>query len=440
MCSAPSTLLLLVPWLCLGTELVRIVRWESVERASGESRAYSSDAHRGIQKSSRVSYFGRETDDLTGPTHAMALSSKQYDQLHQALLSAFPTKASLNRLLRQEPEIIDLSDIVRNANYQDSVFELIEVLETRGRINEFIQAAVRTKPENPALQSLAKQLSSGRELLGPKLKLRRISRTRKGYTEPKLKLARKALPLHMVLIPGSTFTMGSPDNEAERAEREGPPHPVTVPQFFMGRYPVTQAQWRAVAAMSQVERKLETEPSHFEGDNHPVEQITWHDAIEFCQRLEQLTDRPYRLPTEAEWEYACRAGTTTPFYFGDTLTPEIANYDGNYTYGNGPKGEYRRATTPVDHFGIANAFGLSDMHGNVLEWCQDQWHKSYTGAPTDGSAWEDRDEEANRILRGGSWASYPRYCRSACRFNDTPDVRLNVIGFRVVCSAPRALQ
>jgi formylglycine-generating enzyme required for sulfatase activity len=249
--------------------------------------------------------------------------------------------------------------------------------------------------------------------------------------------------LDMILVPGGQFMMGSPEDEPEREENEGPQHLVSVPAFFMGRYPVTQAQWRVVAEFPQVNQELEPDPAQFKGGNRPVEQVSWYDAVEFCNRLARHTSRPYRLPSEAEWEYACRAGTTTPFYFGDTLTTEVTNYDGNYTYGDVSKGEYRQETTPVDDFGIANAFGLCDMHGNVDEWCQDHYHGNYQGAPTEGSAWEDEDADENvaRILRGGSWDDDPRGCRSAYRFNGIPRVSYYFgIGFRIVCSAPRALR
>jgi formylglycine-generating enzyme required for sulfatase activity len=207
----------------------------------------------------------------------------------------------------------------------------------------------------------------------------------------------------------------------------------------MGKYPVTQAQWRFVAGLPQQERELKPAPSRFKGDNRPVEQVSWYDAVEFCARLSAHTGREYRLPTEAEWEYACRAGTTSPFYFGKTITTEVANYNGNSTYGDGPKGEYRKETTPVDQFEYTNAFGLSDMHGNVYEWCQDHWHGNYEGAPTDGNAWLSEDEGAPRIRRGGSWDYNPRVCRSAYRNNSYPrETDLN-FGFRVVSVAPRAL-
>ena len=159
--------------------------------------------------------------------------------------------------------------------------------------------------------------------------------------------------------------------------------------------------------------------------------------MEFCERLSAHTRRDYCLPSEAEWEYACRAGTQTPFHFGETLTAELANYNSNYTYNDGPKGEHRRKTTPVGQFGVANLFGLCDMHGNVREWCADHRHGNYEGAPTSGTAWLSEGDQARRVIRGGSWDNTPWYCRSAARRAIDPDIALNDLGFRVVCSAPR---
>jgi len=245
-----------------------------------------------------------------------------------------------------------------------------------------------------------------------------------------------AVEIEMIAIAAGAFMMGSPEDELERNSSEAPQHEVNVAAFFMGKYPITQAQWKAVAALPQINRELEPDPSEFKGDKLPIDQVSWHDAVEFCDRLSSHTGRDYRLPTEAEWEYACRAGTTTPFHFGETITTDLANYNGD---SDSPKGEYRKATTPVDHFGIANAFGLCDMHGNVYEWCQDHWHDNYEGAPTDGSAWLSENENDDRVLRGGSWVYFPRYCRSAYRYYKKPDTRTDYIGFRVVCSAPRTL-
>ena len=252
--------------------------------------------------------------------------------------------------------------------------------------------------------------------------------------------------LRMMDIPTGTFQMGSPKGELERQSNESPQHEVNVTRFFLGKYPVTQAQWRAVAAMEQVENELDPDPSSFKGDDRPVEKVTWHDVTEFCQRLSRHTGRTYRLPSEAEWEYACRAKTTTPFHFGETITTDLANYRGtddksmgwSGSYGDGPKGEYRKETTPVGYFEVANEFGLCDMHGNVWEWCEDHYHDSYKGAPEDGTVWiDEKPKEELRILRGGSWIVDPWYCRSARRYFGDPSNRGYGLGFRVVCVAPR---
>ncbi|MDJ0730371.1 MAG: SAV_2336 N-terminal domain-related protein [Crocosphaera sp.] len=260
--------------------------------------------------------------------------------------------------------------------------------------------------------------------------------------------------LEMVSIPGGTFTMGSPENEKDSYDDERPQHNVTLSSFFMGKYPITQAQWKAIASRTdlKVNIDLDEEPSHFKGDNRPVEQVNWYEAVEFCQRLSKLTGRDYQLPSEAQWEYACRAVTEPldlekgesypPFYFGETITDKLANYDASNTYAEEPKGESRGETTPVGQF-PANPFGLYDMHGNVWEWCADDWHDNYNGAPNDGSAWmefgtsylaKNKQNESDFLLRGGSWGRNPYNCRSAYRLNDFPRVyhRVN-LGFRVVC-------
>ena len=242
--------------------------------------------------------------------------------------------------------------------------------------------------------------------------------------------------LEMVPIPGGTFLMGSAEGEGKDSER--PQHSVTLEPFWMGKYPVTQAQWRAIASLPKIEHDLNPEPSQFAVSSRPVEQVSWIDAVEFCRRLSQKSGHEYRLPSEAEWEYACRARTTTPFHFGATLTAELANYDATATYENGPRGTYREQTTTLGSF-PANAFGLYDLHGNVFEWCSDHWHESYVSAPTNGSVWLSPTKNARRIIRGGSWSYFPWYCRSASRFSDSPINRLNDVGFRVSCSTIRTL-
>lgn len=231
--------------------------------------------------------------------------------------------------------------------------------------------------------------------------------------------------LDLVHIPGGTFLMGAPASEKDSSDGERPQHNVTVPEFWMGKSPVTQVQYEAA---------MGNNPSYFPGTNRPVENVSWDDAIAFCEKASQKTGMTFRLPSEAEWEYACRAGTATPFHFGETINTDQANYNGDFVYGNSKKGVYRKKTTPVKTF-PPNKFGLYDMHGNVLEWCQDHWHKSYKKAPQDGSPWMKGGNADCRVIRGGSWANLPRICRSAYRSSPDPGVSDISIGFRIVCSA-----
>jgi formylglycine-generating enzyme required for sulfatase activity len=219
--------------------------------------------------------------------------------------------------------------------------------------------------------------------------------------------------LEMVTIPGGSFLMGAATAEKYSKMDERPQHRVTVPAFQMGRYPVTQRQWQMV---------MGNNPAHFPGDNLPVEQVTWQQSIEFCQKLSALTGQTYRLPSEAEWEYACRAGTTTPYHFGKSASRRVANY---YAY----DASRPRQTSMVGSYS-ANAFGLYDMHGNVEEWCADEFHHSYDGAPTNGSAWADGNSHSH-VVRGGSWVINPGCCRSANR--DFSNAAASYIGLRVAC-------
>ncbi|MBD2362828.1 SUMF1/EgtB/PvdO family nonheme iron enzyme [Anabaena minutissima FACHB-250] len=242
-----------------------------------------------------------------------------------------------------------------------------------------------------------------------------------------------AVVLDMVAIPGGQFLMGSPEGETGRYDSESPQHQVNVKSFFMGKFPVTQAQWQAVTGFAKVNIDLNPKPSYFKGANRPVENVSWDDAVEFCARLSQKTGKIYCLPSEAEWEYACRAGTTTPYYFGETITKDLANYDNSY-----------QQTTDVGKF-PANPFGLYDMHGNIWEWCLDDWHKNYEGAPIDGSPWFDGhnhlyQKQGRALLRGGSWIVIPGDCRSACRYDINRVNPYYNSGFRVVCAAGRILQ
>ncbi|MGA7933455.1 MAG: formylglycine-generating enzyme family protein [Kovacikia sp.] len=255
----------------------------------------------------------------------------------------------------------------------------------------------------------------------------------------------QGITLELVAIPGASFLMGASKTEEGWHPCQHPPHEVTIAPFWMGQYLVTQAQWSAVASLPKVNLPLEPQPACFAGPTRPIEQISWVEAIEFCARLSLHAGREYRLPSEAEWEYACRALTLTPFSCGETITTDLANYSGidweyearicsKGAYGKGPTGDDRRETTIVGSFGVANSFGLYDMHGNVREWCQDYWHPTYVGAPTDGTAWISDGEVSQRILRGGSWNTGPRSCRSAARSRLEAEANLYDTGFRVVSS------
>jgi formylglycine-generating enzyme required for sulfatase activity len=264
--------------------------------------------------------------------------------------------------------------------------------------------------------------------------------------------------LQLVEIAAGRFSMGSPPGEEGRTVYENAAEEwkclagvagvdveaqrlVSVPRFWLGRFPITQAQWQVVAGWPQLERELDPDPAQFKGVDRPVEGVSWHDAQEFCRRLSKRTGRHYSLPSEALWEYACRAGSTTPFHFGPTISSKLANFHGNYTYASGPKSDYREHTTPVGCF-PANALGLHDMHGNVWEWCLDRWHPSPRQGPSDGRPWLEPAEELPpvgrelRLLRGGSWFGEPHFCRSACRTGVHPGALDDGVGFRVCCLPP----
>lgn len=241
-----------------------------------------------------------------------------------------------------------------------------------------------------------------------------------------------SLTLEMVAIPGGSFIIGSSENEEGRYETESPQNQVQVQPFFIGKYLITQAQWKAVATLPKVNIDLKPDPSHFKGNKRPVENISWDEAMEFCARLSFKLDKSYRLPTEAEWEYACRARTTTPFSCGGTITTDLANFNGDYTYGYAAKGQYRAETSEVGIF-PPNAFGLYDMHGNVWEWCQDKWHDNYNQVPDEESTWVvNNDGDDFFVVRGGSWGSLPRCCRSSRRDKLARDGKNGILGFRVV--------
>ncbi len=330
--------------------------------------------------------------------------------------------STLISILENEKDAVELRrSIIDDLRTFDGVKEsiephLVKILEDSGEVAEVRLRSVW------ALRQLGKTIPDWvAEIRDDRIEIRQLNPVPEARVETEV----EGLNLEMVKIPAGNFEMGSPDDEKDGRNEERPRHEVTIAKpFWMGKYPVTQAQWKAVAALPQINRNLNPNPSKFEGDNLPVEYVSWYDAEEFCARLATHTQRAYRLPTEAEWEYACRANTTTLYHFGENITPNLANFSDSGING----------TTPVGYFAVANPFGLYDMHGNVWEWCADHWHENYEGAPIDGSAWLTNNEETYRLLRGGSWYSSSRGCRSAYRYgHDLPDGRSSHLGFRVVC-------
>jgi formylglycine-generating enzyme required for sulfatase activity len=263
----------------------------------------------------------------------------------------------------------------------------------------------------------------------------RETERRRGSAEQVVEDLGDGVILEMVRIPGGTFVMGAPEGEAGSGDEERPQHRVTVPLFYLSKYAVTIAHWAAVTGALPDGMKILDE-TFTASRRQPVVRVSYNEAEAFCTRLSQTVGRDYRLPTEAEWEYACRAGAAAPFAFGETVTPQVANYAGA-PLGTAPaKAKNWAATMPVGSLGAANGFGLFDMHGNVWEWCQDLWNGDYVGAPIDGSAWRSGADRRTRVLRGGSWSSSPSFCRSAARsFSGDPTVRSRQIGFRLAMTA-----
>ena len=381
-------------------------------------------------------------------------SEEFYEALNEALNEAFnaPPEAplkplyidELKRLQAQDAQIraiVERLQRKRESQQEEATGTAEETLEALNESLERLfaepQLRQRPQPESKPSQSVPQSESSQTGPTMPALTTfvfevvtvnahQEISR-KQGQAQSFTEDLGNGVGLEMVLIPAGHFPMGSPVGEKDRLASEGPQRQVRLNRFLMGKYPVTQTQWRVVAALPKLRYHLELDPSRVKAANNPIEEVSWNEAVEFCDRLSQKTGRKYRLPSEAEWEYACRAGTTTPFHFGETLTTDLANY-----------GHKRKQTTYVGKFS-PSAFGLYDMHGNVWEWCADHWHDNYQGALADGSVWVTGGDSKRRVRRGGSWISYPRDCRSAYRTADAPPFCNDAVGFRIVCSTPGTL-
>jgi formylglycine-generating enzyme required for sulfatase activity len=239
---------------------------------------------------------------------------------------------------------------------------------------------------------------------------------------------KQTFSFNMELMPGGQFLMG--DQKGYNDER--PPHNVSLSPFYIGKYEVTQAEWMDVEKLPRVKIDFVSNPSKFKGDNLPVESVSWEEAVEFCARLSVATGLQYRLPTEAEWEYACRAGTTTDFAFGNDLSMEQANFDG--TYMSVPQGNYLGHTAMVSSYS-PNAWNLYNMHGNVWEWCQDWYDGNYEVQGLDVNP-SGANSGTTRVVRGGGWNGDARSLRSAFRGGATPAARFDHVGFRLARDYP----
>jgi formylglycine-generating enzyme required for sulfatase activity len=360
-------------------------------------------------------------------------------------INRYPDYPKIRQLRQQLQEEIEERNAETNCDRAMALWQSAQLQEAL----LILDSAIKRYPDNPKIR----QFRQFRQQLPAKIKVfefETVTVNRQGQAVRREKKQAQSfiedlgngVILEMVAVSGGKFVMGSPENEENRGSDhyiilEGPQHEVTVPPFFIGKFQVTQKQWKVVVSFPKVDRDLNPDPYypyHFQGDGRPIDPVSWTDAVEFCKRLSKKTGREYRLPSEAEWEYACRAGTTTPFYFGQTITSDLVNYHGDQTYADEPKGRYRETTTPVGQF-PPNAFGLYDMHGNVWEWCADNWHDNYNGAPTNGRAWLEGGDDSRSPIRGGCLYTHPGGCRSDSRGDGT--VNCSYIGFRVACGAAR---
>jgi formylglycine-generating enzyme required for sulfatase activity len=333
------------------------------------------------------------------------------------------------RPVRTYDVVLDGFDVTRKISVIKAVREQLGVGLKQAK--DLVDAVPRTIKHSLTREEAA-QLQAQLETAGAKIVLRPVvpvpSRREEGPVQTRDRQAGETIAIDLggrvsmtfAWIPPGTFLMGSPESEVERSNDEVQHRVTLTREYWLGIHPVTQAQWQAVMGAN---------PSTFKGDDRcPAENVSWDDCQEFVKTLGQKTGKRFRLPTEAEWEYACRAGTTTPFFFGETFATDQANYDVYYTYGQGKKGVYRQKTTPVGSF-PANAWGLYDMHGNVWEWCQD-WYGPYSENDIKDPQGSDKGDA--RVLRGGSWYDFPARCRSAYRHRRGPGFRNGGWGCRVV--------
>ncbi|MER3435004.1 MAG: hypothetical protein C4288_16690 [Leptolyngbya sp. ERB_1_1] len=378
--------------------------------------------------------------DLELRQRDLGLKAEDVERVEEPILAEakanYEKKQQLEQRRQQQAEI-DAENLRQQEQQQEierqrqAEQEIEQQRQQQQRRNEEQQTDQQSKISSTAdpSQSVFKTQPYEFEVVTADAQTKETSRSRKQAEGFSLDLGNGVL-LNMMSVPSGEFRMGSPKDAPKSEKHEQPQHSVTLPPFFIGQFSVTQAQWRAIVDLPRVNLHLNPEPANFKGNNRPIEQVSWYEAVEFCDRLSQKTGRTFRLPTEAEWEYACRAGTSTAFHFGEALPETVANFNSGNAITFFTKALLNQ-TSDIGRFKVANNFGLYDMHGNVWEWCADHWHNNYEGAPSDSQAWLSDDESQSRVLRGGSWDYNARSCRSASRIRYTPDFRLNVIGFRI---------
>ncbi len=365
----------------------------------------------------------------------------QFEQ-YQSVGSLDPTLAEMDEVKRDR-EMVTITDHIHDLfeRIQKERLATQQVAEAEAQHPEMEKDGLKqqaisttphrvTQPNAPESQGLPLiQIPTNRGWLvreGIAWRMKEEAIMVKGYRE---ELA-KGIAITMIHIPGGEFQMGSPEKEAGRQSYEGPQQQVKLRSFFLGQTPVTQAQWEVVADLPKQVIELKVKPSRFRGDNRPVEQVSWGEAIEFCRRLSIQKQLKYTLPNEAQWEYACRATRTTPFAYGDTLAPDVANYDSSAAYSFGPMGTSKQETNEVGSF-PTNSWGLEDMHGNVWEWCLDDLHDNPSKILSKSQQQTKLENKDLRMLCGGSWYNIPSSCRSASRRYVYAWERKYNIGFRI---------
>jgi formylglycine-generating enzyme required for sulfatase activity len=340
-------------------------------------------------------------------------------EIYTALTEPIRATAQANTNLERPPREIAAPVIFQSPTPRDPTVAKTRTLQ---------QVPARAQPKSPVSSSILpltlvkSQIESVLVSRNGWVKSRHQQHIRL-WREPLGGLLWKKVYLEMVAIASGSFVMGAPSAENKNTTQERPMHPVAIQPFYLGQYPITQRQYQII---------MGDNPASHSGDMLPIENVNYYQAVQFCAALAQKTGRAYRLPSEAEWEYACRAGSTTAFSCGMTMMSDLANFDGRESYHHAMDSEYRQETTLVGMF-PPNAFGLYDMHGNVAEWCSDHWHDSYEDAPGNGQPWLD-GEVGYHPIRGGAWSDPPVLCRCAARSPMSAYYRDRTVGFRVALS------